>query len=153
MVTVHNKVDAGNIVFTINTLIYPLAVIMKTAYNYTDNFYIFLDYINDGIIEVQIKSKECIDIAELESLVGDFYNELLNQNIRLDIQKNTSNLRQLILGRALYTECIENKEIELIKDTQLDTTNVEIIINEDYNSDLYQISAPWTSKMEYKGDD
>ena len=145
MVTVQNKVDAGNIVFTINTMIYPLAVIMKTAYNYTDNFYIFLDYINDGIIEVQIKSKESIDIAELESLVGDFYNELLNQNIRLDIQKNAGNLRQLILGRALYTECIENKEIELTKakDTQLDTTNVEISINEDYYSDLYQISAPW----------
>jgi His-Xaa-Ser system protein HxsD len=153
MVTVQNKVDVGNIVFTINTLIYPLAVIMKTAYNYTDNFYIFLDYINDGIIEAQIKPKESVDIAELESLVGDFYNELLNQNIRLDIQKNTSNLRQLILGRALYTECIEIKENELTKDTQLDTTNVEISINEDYNSDLYQISAPWTSKMEYKGDD
>lgn len=49
MVTVQHKVDAGNIVFTINTLIYPLAVIMKTAYNYTDNFYIFLDYLDDEI--------------------------------------------------------------------------------------------------------
>lgn len=152
MVTIQHKLDAGTIVFSINTMIYPLAAIMKTAYNYTDKYYIFLDYASDTLIEVQLKPKDYTD-NKLEATVGNFYNELLNQNIRQDIQKNTSHLRQLILGRALYTECIEIQENENVKNPQSDSIKIDIDANVDYNSDPYQISSPWTEKMGYKGDD
>lgn len=152
MVAIQHKLDTGTIVFSINTLVYPLAVIMKTTYNYTDKYYIFLDYANDGLIEAQLKPKDYTD-NKLEAIVGDFYNELLNQNIRQDIQKNTSNLRQLILGRALYTECIEIQENENTKIPQSDSFKTDIDANIDYNTDPYQISSPWTEKRGYKGDD
>lgn len=154
MVAIEHKIDEGCIVFSINTLIYPLMVVMKTAYNYTDDYYIFLDYLNDKRIEAQLKPKEGTGHERLELVVGDFYNQLLNQNIRLDIQKKTSDLRQLILGRALYTECIEVTQNEKKETPQPSTVaSEEIIANKEYKSDPCQIASPWTAEAGYKGDD
>jgi radical SAM pair-associated protein len=152
MVALQSRFHEENIVFSINTEIYPLDVIMKTAYNYTDGFYIFFDYEKDGFIEVKLKHKEDCDVPKLEAVVGEFYNELLNQKIRLDIQKSTSNIRQLILGRALYTECIETNGVETSQSTQPVMDYSEININDDYNINPYQISSPWTTKMGFGGD-
>lgn len=154
MVNIQYEAKKNNIIFTINNLIYPLSVIMKTAYNLTNNFYVFFDYIADDCIEVQIKSKDFLSDNELERTVGEFYNELLNQNIRCDIQNKTSNLRQLILGRALYTECIEtngDNGFDRIKEEPIENIP-SMDTNKDYIQDTYQIATSWNENKKFDGD-
>jgi hypothetical protein len=97
--------------------IYPLVVVKKTLTNFMKESYIKINSDNDKII-IQIilqKSNE-----NLEKMIGNLYNELLRESLRYDIALETKNLRELIVGRALYTTCIdlegdheeENNDIE-----------------------------------------
>lgn len=137
--------------FSINTLIYPVKAIMKAAYIYTSNFYIGFDYENETYISATFKSKKKVSQDELEKWAGEFFNELLNQVLRIDIQNRTKDLRQLILGRALYTECIE---------VENPVSTVESNIAEEFTSsdknyvnDTDNIGQPWNNDMRYIKDD
>ena len=80
--------------------IYPLVVVKKTLTNFMKESYIKINSDNDKII-IQIilqKSNE-----NLEKMIGNLYNELLRESLRYDIALETKNLRELIVGRALYT--------------------------------------------------
>jgi len=154
MVNIQFETGNNSVIFTIKKSIYPLNVIMKTAYNFTNNFYIFFDYTTEDCIGVQIKSKALLSDNELDKTVGEFYNELLNQSIRYDIQNRTSDLRQLILGRALYTECIETKEgngFNQIKGEPVENTST-MDTNKDYINDTYQIATCWNENVKFEGD-
>lgn len=154
MIDIQFEVGSNSVTFDIKNEIYPLNVIMKTAYNFTNKFYIFLDYVSEGCIQVQIKPKALLSNSELEKVVGEFFNELLNQNIRYDIENRTSNLRQLILGRALYTECIETDENYSDNETQegLKESTSVMNKNEDYIKDINEIATCWNEGAKYEGD-
>lgn len=129
----------------IDVRIYTLQTVMKTAYNFINEFYIFLDYIDNQFINVQMKLKDNSKKIGFECIIGDFYNELLNQQIRMDIFLKTRNLRQLIVGRALYTECIElsNEDSDEIV---LDGSTMT------YSKDIFNIASPWNDKFKFEGD-
>lgn len=136
-----------SLTFKVNRMIYPLQVIMKTAYIFTNNFYIFFDYTDEIYIKVQLKSRGETTINELECNAGEFFNQLLHHRIRFDIQNETKDLRQLILGRALYTECIEVKNESIQKENSVPTVDESINTEEDYDSDCYRISQSWDDNM------
>ncbi len=97
--------------------IYPLVSVKKALANFMEETYIKLSNNNDEIL-VQIELKE--NKENLEKIIGEFYNELLRESLRYNIAIETKNLRELIVGRALYTTCIdleENQE-EIDKDTE-----------------------------------
>lgn len=102
--------DESNTTIYINERIYPLSVIMKTAYIFLDKFYIYLDYYQEDIIMVVLKPKKEIADQEMKEHTGEFYNELLNQCLRVEIFKNTKNIRELILARALHSATLELEE-------------------------------------------
>ncbi len=137
--------------FCINTLIYPVKAIMKAAYIYTSNFYIGFDYENETYISVTFKSKKKVSQDELEKWAGEFFNELLNQVLRIDIQNRTNDLRQLILGRALYTECIEvEKHVSTVGSNIPDEF---ISSDKNYVNDNDNIGLPWNIDMRFIKDD
>ena len=87
--------------------IYTKTALIKAAYNYTNIAYIHLDTNNkDFIVNIEMKEKQS-DILE-----RDFLNEMLAQMVRLDIQKPTKNIRELILARAFSSTMIEENEAE-----------------------------------------
>ncbi|AGY77735.1 hypothetical protein [Clostridium autoethanogenum] len=77
----------------------------------------------------------------MKKLVGEFYNELLNQTLRIEIFKETKNIRELILGRALYNTCVEVKESNSINKEnyyyQMNEEDGKIIFRDD------EISKAW----------
>ena len=128
---------------------------MKTAYIFINSFYIFFDYLDEDYIKVQLKAKNIITKSKLESSAGEFLNQLLHHRIRFDIQNETKNLRQLILGRALYTECIETDSICDSVPNQNCTSSTDdtcIDIEEDYNTDCYNIGRNWEQDMRCSND-
>jgi His-Xaa-Ser system protein HxsD len=99
--------DSQNYVFYINELIYPRYVIMKAAYMYIERYYIYFDYEKEDVIKVVFTPKENTSSDIVKGEIGEFHNELLHQVLRLEIFNKTKNIRELILGRALYSTCIE----------------------------------------------
>ena len=113
--------------------IYPLVSVKKALTNFWDETYIKIKDNNSEII-VQMLLQE--NKADLEKIIGEFYNELLRESLRYNIAIETKNLRELIVGRALYTTCIDLEENQEEKN--------EEDIEETYNLD--EIAVNWFDK-------
>ena len=132
------KLEEDFAIVELSKNIYPLVVIQKTISNYLEQTYIKLEELDNKII-IKIKSQTN---DKLDNIIGEFYNELLRESLRYNIAMETKNLRELIVGRALYTTCIEideEKEISTNNDNISDITE-----DEDYSLD--DIAVNWFSK-------
>lgn len=112
--------------------IYPLVSVKKALTNFMEETYIKLKDNNDEII-VQMVLQE--SKTDLEKIIGEFYNELLRESLRYNIAIETKNLRELIVGRALYTTCIDLEENQEEKNEHIEET---------YNLD--EIAVNWFDK-------
>ncbi len=102
------KIDKDNITFYIDTNIYNDAVIKKAIYNFIEDRKVILNKINEKTVVVVSKKSN----DDIENFVKNFYSELLNESLRFEVMNETKNIRELILGRALYSTCIDTEENE-----------------------------------------
>lgn len=87
---------------TFNKEIYTREALIKAAYKFSDKAYIHLDM--DDIyylVDVDIKPGN-EEITEKE-----FINAMLSEMLRIQISKDTKNIRELIFARALASTVIE----------------------------------------------
>lgn len=113
--------------------IYPLISVKKALTNFMEETYIKINSDKNEIV-IQIVLKE--NKKNLEKIIGEFYNELLRESLRYSITIETKNLRELIIGRALYTTCIDIEENQKEKNN-----NTE---EEEYSLD--EIAINWFDK-------
>jgi His-Xaa-Ser system protein HxsD len=84
---------------SINTEVYPLEVLFRTCYQFTDRCYLFLDPAESTpLIKVSF-AKKVVDV-DLARVAGEFCNELVNQRVRRDIAAETRPIRELIVAQA-----------------------------------------------------
>ena len=126
----------------LNSEIYPLVVIQKTVSNYLENMYVKLEKEDKNIL-VNLFLKD--NKENIKELVGDFYNELLAEALRYNIGIETKEIRELIVGRALYTTCIELDENREEK-AEDDMTTEKTFQKKEYN--LEDIAVNWFDKCE-----
>lgn len=122
--------------------IYPLIAIKKAISNFFDDVYVRIEEDNKNfIINFKLQDKQ----VDLEKIIGEFYNECLRESLRYEISVETKNIRELIVGRALYTTCIMFDKNE---DNQEQTD--ELIYEEDDNTEysLEDIAVNWFEKYE-----
>ena len=112
--------------------IYNLVVIKKALFNYIEDCYYMLDHFDENIILVKIYLKD--QNTNIDEYIKKLYNELFNESLRYDIMIQTKSIRELILGRALYTTCI---------DTDENTVDYD---NNDKNHDINEIAVNWFDK-------
>ena len=87
---------------TFNKEIYTREALIKAAYKFSDKAYIHLDMDNTYfLVNVDIKSGH-EEITEKE-----FINAMLSEMLRIQISKETKNIRELIFARALASTVIE----------------------------------------------
>lgn len=116
--------------------LYPLEAILNACYSFLDQAYIYLDdKQNDGNISVVLKSKKRITKNGLKSLEGEFMNEVLQAVLRYQISKNNRKIRELIIGRALYSSLTDPNFDLLSNDGKLE-----------YQEDPLGIAVPWEEK-------
>lgn len=86
---------------------------MKVAYHFIDRYYVYLDYISEQpeYMQIELSPKKGVHSKAVEA-AGEFMNELLNQNLRVGIEKKTESVRELVLARALYTSYLDEAEDE-----------------------------------------
>lgn len=102
-----------------NKELYSKVALIKAAYNYTDVAYVHLDADEKYYyVEIEQKSKEN-KITEL-----DFENEILAQSVRHEIYRQTKNIRELLMARALATSVVVEEELKEEKDDNYDENQI-----------------------------
>jgi His-Xaa-Ser system protein HxsD len=131
------SISNGRANLTISEEVYPLEAVLRTAYIFIDDYYVFLDKKEAGQIHVSIRPKNPSEDS-LDSSAGEFYNELLNQALRLAISASTKTIRELITSRALYSSYINENE--------------EVITEEENTYTLEEIANNWFEVNSLEGE-
>ena len=84
-----------------DTSLYPLPVILKTLYWFTDRFYIQLGWENEKRerLCITFRAKEATEDVG-DEVVGEFCNALIDQSVRACVLKETQVIRDIIVKRA-----------------------------------------------------
>ena len=85
--------------------LYPKVALIKAAYNFTDTAYIHLDS-DDRYYYVEFFMKN----GEHEITEKQFLNEMLAQSVRHEVYRQTKDIRELLLARALATSVIYEED-------------------------------------------
>ena len=90
----------------VSTETYPLDVIHRTCYQFTDRYYVWLSPKPDAVLVRFSPKKE----GELpDSLEGEFGNALIDQAVRSTVAKETAEVRQKLVETA-FSEALGTKK-------------------------------------------
>jgi len=119
--------------FNVNKDIYPLNAIYRAAYVFIDQYYIGIDMRGDSyLIYLSSKNKENVKPEEIS---GEFQNELLQQLVRMTIESETKQVRELIIARGLYSAFIPEEEMASSDET-----------DSEFSYDLDEIAKAWKNE-------
>jgi His-Xaa-Ser system protein HxsD len=92
--------DGQRVAIALDTSIYAKEAILRAAYKYTDHSYVFLatDDETPGSIIVILTPKD--NDHPLTKLIGDFSNELIDQQLRYTLQQEFGPIQTLITAQA-----------------------------------------------------
>ena len=111
--------------FTINLETYSLESVYQAAYAMLDRLYFYFDKKAPDALIAEIKPKKAVSAEGLEALKGEFFNELLNSELRVMVAKRTKKIRDALIAQALIGATAEKA---------------------DYTKDPLGISLPWEEK-------
>lgn len=87
-------------VVEVDPRLYDEAVIFKTAYWFTDRFYLYLSRADSKKISVEIRPKKSGDHSELKTACADFCNALIDFRVRQQVLAETLPIREALLAKA-----------------------------------------------------
>lgn len=95
----------------VDTRVYSLSAIKKAAYRFSDRFFVVIDPDHEPEVRVRFSAKPGI-AADLHVAIGEFSNELLDQDLRERIRGETEGVRRLLLAHALSRVPLIQPELE-----------------------------------------
>lgn len=104
-----NALIDGTQVVSFHTSVYRLNAIKKSAYKFGGLFHVLIEQ-RDRIIEVRLKPKESCKFPD--ALVGEFCNEVLDQELRETVADETVGIRNLLLAQAFSKTSLIDSELE-----------------------------------------
>lgn len=96
--------------YKFNKELYSKEDLIKTSYRFIDDFYIHLD-VDENYYYVNIQAKDDKTLCEEE-----FVNEMLVQQTRSIIYKETKNIREMIYARAMASTLIQEEQEDIAQD-------------------------------------
>lgn len=97
---IFTKLEDAKVLVTLSKEIYEKDAVMAAAYKLTDTCTVLIRPVSENEVGVMFESKDDQDTEDLEETVGRFCNEVLDQQIRLDLEKRYGRLRELIVQHA-----------------------------------------------------
>lgn len=91
----------NKLAFTLNLDNYSLESVYQAAYTMLDRLYFYFDKKSARSLLAEIQAKEDLAAPALEKLKGEFFNELLNSELRLQVAKRTKKVREALIAQAL----------------------------------------------------
>ena len=83
---------------TVDETIYSREAVLRTCYWFTDRCYLFVSRSAPDCLTVSVRAKP--GRLALDAVAGEFANALLDQQVRLDIERETRTVRELIVAKA-----------------------------------------------------
>jgi len=94
------RVEDGRLLVELSKEMYEKQAVFASAYKFTDRCVVLVEPVGEGSVGVYFKSKSELDDSELMKIAELFCNEVLDQQLRLDIEKKYGNIRDLIVEHA-----------------------------------------------------
>ena len=89
---------AATAVLEVDCQIYSREVVLRAGHVASARCYVALRSVGEGHIQVELTPRE--EAVAASELVGAFWNELLNQQVREDVERETRAIRELIVAQA-----------------------------------------------------
>jgi His-Xaa-Ser system protein HxsD len=109
--------------FHVDTHVFSEAAVFKTAYWFTEHYYVFISRKQDNdelSVEIRPKSAEC-PLQELITACGEFSNYLLDQEVRQTVIQETSEIRDTLIKKAFFEAKAPLPKEALSSETHLPT--------------------------------
>ncbi len=90
--------DEGALTLLVDESVYSREALLRTCYWFTDRCYLFVSRSGPNVFSVRIRAKA--STVDLGTISGEFENSLVDQQVRRDIESETSRLRELIVAKA-----------------------------------------------------
>ena len=97
---IFTKLDAGKLRVTLSKEIYEREAVMAAAYKFTDLCTLLIRPSGEREVDVVFETKAEETIQDLEIVAAKFCNDVLDQQIRLDLDKRYGKIRELIVKHA-----------------------------------------------------
>lgn len=94
------ELEDGKILLKLSKRLYEKEAIFSAGYKFTDLCYVYIEPIDEGYVGVFFKAKENSSNQQLKDIAHQYINEVLDQQIRLDLEKRYGNIRELIVEHA-----------------------------------------------------
>lgn len=137
------KIDEKNnqVIFSLNPNFYSIEAVYAAAYVFVDRAYIYLDGDPKKEIVVFLKGKKHkLEKNELDSLKGEFLNELLDYLLRVQISQKNQKIREYIVASVLLSALPQGSSPDCDDPEEAD----------DWKNDPLGIAVPWEEKCQEK---
>ena len=90
--------------FSVDTDVHTKAAIFKTAYWFTDQYYLFISRIDDtNLFQVEARPKDTeTSLQTLKAACGEFHNYLIDQEVRQQVIRETAVVRDTLVKKAFF---------------------------------------------------
>jgi His-Xaa-Ser system protein HxsD len=106
---VTNELPDGTRLLTFDSEVYRLSAIKKAAYKFGGLFHILIEQ-HGQVAEVRLTPKE--SCKSPDAFVGEFCNEVLDQDLRETVAEETAGIRNLLLAQAFSKTSLIDSELE-----------------------------------------
>ena len=103
------RFEDGALRVSLSIDVYGLDAIFRSCYWLTDRCYVYLAPPKDRLIEVTLAAKEG-GVTMTDRLAWDFLNDLVDQRLRIDVNRETRTIREMIIAQAFAeTDLIDDR--------------------------------------------
>ena len=95
------KLEDGRLLLRVDKNIYQHEAILSATYKFTDNCYIHIDSLDSNYYGAYFTQKHPAD--DLTFQVNAFCNELIDQQIRLNLNNQNRSVKELIIKKAFFS--------------------------------------------------
>lgn len=96
---IEHRIDDGRLILVVDSSVYSLNAVLRTCYKFTDRHYAYIERCRESqrLLVLIIAKSGTEEVAQVS---GEFFNELLDQELRERIEDEVGELRDLIVTQA-----------------------------------------------------
>ena len=96
------QLEKDKFAILLNKTIYCSEAILAAAYKFSEFFYFKIDSKDSDYFEVLFAFKKDAEGSSVNSLIHDYCSELIDQQIRFNLNKSNSAIKALIIKKAFF---------------------------------------------------
>ena len=97
------KVDGEKFLLKLSKQFYEKPAVVAAAYKFTHKCTVLIELLEEGYVGVWFQAKNNESPDMLPDLINDFCNEVIDQQVRLDLDKRYGSLRDTIFKHAFLS--------------------------------------------------